>query len=139
MALTVATLTLSSGLEVANPVLILSEINNHNNVTASEKLTIQAGDPVDQQSGSQGTYALQSTSSGGNYCTYMVAVFASKAAFNAGKPAVETLKDSHSSKVFNFDLNDAAYKNMTPREAAYTHLKTDPCMAGATEVSGLNL
>ncbi|WP_412522354.1 hypothetical protein [Shewanella algae] len=135
MALTLPTISLSSGIDIANPLLVISELNVNNNASINERLEVTLA-PGDGDAVNDG-YKIVPTNHGGKGCTYMVSVFATQAAFEAGKPAVEVLRDQRSVKVFSVQLLDAAYEGMTPRQAAYAHLATQEGFVEASEVPGI--
>lgn len=121
MALTLPTISLSSGIELANSLLVISELNVSNNSSINERLEINLA-PEEGEQVNDG-YKIVTNNHGGQGCTYMVSVFADQEAFEAGKPAVEVLRDQRTTKVFSVQLADAAYEGMTPRQAAYAHLQ----------------
>ncbi|PKG73183.1 hypothetical protein CXF86_18940 [Shewanella sp. GutCb] len=120
MALTIPTLALSSGIELANPLLVISELNVNNNTSSNERLEIN-GAPGEGNAVSQG-YKVITSNHGGQGCTYMVSVFASQDAFDEGKPPVDQVREGRNVKVFSLNLAEDVYTGITPREAAYTHL-----------------
>ena len=133
MALTLPTISLSSGIDIANPLLVISELNVNNNASINERLEVSMapgeGEPVNDG------YKIVTNNHGGQGCTYMVSVFATQAAFEAGKPPVEVLRDQRSVKVFSVQLADAAYEGMEPRAAAYAHLAAQEGFGEAVVVS----
>lgn len=135
MALTIATLTLASGLSLTNPLLVISELNISNNSSESQRLDISTAPGADASAPQ--AYQLINSQHGGRGCSYLVSVFINQAAFDAGKPPVEQLKDGRATKVFSVNLDDAAYKDLTPRQAAYAHLITQPGFEAAEAVAGL--
>ena len=135
MALTLPTISLSSGIDIANPLLVISELNVNNNASINERLEVNTA-PGEGDAINDG-YKIATTNHGGKGCTYMVSVFATQVAFEAGKPPVEVLRDQRSVKVFSVQLLDAAYEGMTPRQAAYAHLATQEGFVEASEVPGI--
>lgn len=120
MAITLASLALSSGLELLNPLLVISELNVSNNTSASEHLDIinAPGEGVDVNQ----AYKVINTRHGGRGCSVIVSVFMSQAAFDAGKPPIDVLKDGRNTKVFSINLDAPEFEAMTPRQAAYAYL-----------------
>ncbi|AYV14319.1 hypothetical protein [Shewanella algae] len=137
MALTLPTISLSSGIDIANALLVISELNVNNNVSINERLEVSMA-PGEGNAINDG-YKIVTNHHGGKGCTYMVSVFATQAAFEAGKPPVEVLRDQRSVRVFNVQLEDAAYEEMEPRQAAYAHLVTQEGFAEASEVPGITV
>lgn len=137
MALTLPSISLSSGIDIANPLLVISELNVTNNASINERLEVAMA-PGEGQQVNEG-YKVVTNNHGGKGCTYMVSVFATQAAFEAGKPPVEVLRDERSVKVFSVQLADAAYDGMEPRTAAYAHLIAQPGFAGSTVVDGITV
>lgn len=137
MALILPSISLSSGIDITNPLLVISELNVNNNASINERLEVNMspgeGEPINEG------YKVVTSNHGGQGCTYMVSVFATQTAFEAGKPPVEVLRDERSAKVFSIQLADAVYEGMTPREAAYAHLVTQTSFEAATVVDGINV
>ncbi|MGB0895624.1 MAG: hypothetical protein ACPGUD_14610 [Parashewanella sp.] len=139
MALTIAKLKLESGLELTNPLIIISELNTSNNSSQSQRLEIASTPAEGQAERLNQEYSLNTSKSGGTYCNYMVSVFLNKEAFDTGKPPVEQLKDNRSIKVFSLNLDGDEYKDLTPRKAAYAHLKKQDGFVKAEEVENLEV
>ncbi|TVP08700.1 hypothetical protein [Shewanella sp. KCT] len=137
MALTLPSISLSSGIDIANPLLVISELNVTNNASINERLEVAMA-PGEGEQVNDG-YKLVTNNHGGKGCTYMVSVFATQAAFEVGKPPVEVLRDDRSVKVFSVQLADAAYDGMTPRQAAYVHLVTQEGFEQSVEVDGVSV
>ncbi len=143
MALTIAKLTLASGVELTNPLIVISDLNISNNVSQSQRLEIsQAPAPAEAEGYSQAVnqeYSINTTQSGGKHANYMVSVFLSQVAFEAGKPPVEKLHNNHQLKIFQLNLNDAQYSELDARVAAYKHLSNQEEFTDAEEVEGVTV
>lgn len=137
MSFTVASLVLSSGLELTNPMLVISELSVSNNSSSSERLDILTA-PGEGTEVSQ-SYKVIASTHGGRGCSAIVSVFKDVAAFDSGKPPVEILKDGRNTKVFSINLDDPAFAGMTPRQAAYAHIIALPEFAGAVLVEGVEV
>ncbi|MGR3970702.1 hypothetical protein [Shewanella sp. 1180_01] len=137
MSFTLPVLVLSSGLELANPLLVISELSVSNNISTHARLDIinSPGDGVNVNQ----SYKVVDTSSGGRGCSAIVSVFMNQAAFEAGKPPVDLLKDERNTKVFSINLDDPSFDGMTPRQAAYAHILALPEFDGAVLVDGVEI
>lgn len=133
MALSLPKLTLSSGVELTNPVFVIQDLS-----LSGSKTVIDRVDNASSVEGQAGAYELNSTAHEGESISYYVMVFANKKALTDAKPAVDYLKDGHSKYLFNFNKQDPDYINLTPRNAAYAHLKSHADFSAATEVTGVN-
>ncbi|WP_249552764.1 hypothetical protein [Shewanella sp. 8A] len=138
MAFTLPTITLASGLELTNPMLVISELNVSNNSSSSERLDIIAAPGGDGEAVNQ-SYKILKSQNGGCGCSAIVSVFMSQAAFDAGKPPVEIFKDGRNTKVFSINLDNPDFDGMTPRQAAYAHMIALPEFAGAVLVDGVEI
>lgn len=138
MAFTLPTIMLASGLELANPLLVISELNVSNNASISERLDIMAAPGGDGEMVSQ-SYKVLKSQNGGRGCSAIVSVFMNQAAFDAGKPPVEIFKDGRNTKVFSINLDNAGFEGMTPRQAAYAHMMALPEFESAVLVDGLEV
>ncbi|MGK4303316.1 hypothetical protein ACSMFS_05520 [Shewanella xiamenensis] len=134
MAITKAQLILSSGLVLSDPVIVISEMNIVNNSSVSERLDITSNSDESAQH-----YQIEKSTAGGNACSAICSVFMNKAAFDAGKPPVDTLKDGRSTKVFSINLDKPEFNGMTPRQAAYAHMMALPDFDGAVLVDGVDV
>lgn len=142
MAFTIAKIVLTSGLELTQPLLVISELNVSNNASLSERLDIVAAPmtPIEDSNeapDNKQSYTLLKTNHGGRGCNAIVSVFINQTAFEAGKPPVDFFKDDHNIKVFSIPLDNPEFDGMTPREAAYAHVLTLPEFDGAKVVDGL--
>lgn len=137
MSFTIPALVLSSGLELANPLLVISELNTSNNTSSSERMDIVTA-PGDGPAVNQ-SYKVITTTHGGRGCSAIVSVFKDKAAFDAGKPPIDILKDGRNTKVFSINLDEPAFDGMTPRQAAYAHILALPEFDGAVLVDGVDI
>lgn len=138
MAFTLPKITLASGLELANPLLVISELNVSNNSSISERLDIitapgGVGDAVNQ------SYKILKSQNGGRGCSAIVSVFITRNAFDAGKPPVEIFKDGRNTKVFSINLDNPDFDGMTPRQAAYAHIMALPEFEGAVLIDGVEV
>lgn len=135
MALSILTITLTSGITVKNALAVISELNVSNNVSISERLDI-VNAPTEGEAVNDNYQIVESTN-GGKAASYMVSIFMNQQAFADGKPPIEQLKDGRQTKVFSVNLLEPAYKDLTPRKSAYAHLMTQPGFESGTEVTGL--
>lgn len=138
MAFTLPTITLASGLELANAMLVISELNVSNNASISERLDIASAPGGEGESINQ-SYKLLKDTHGGRGCSAIVSVFMSQPAFDAGKPPVDIVKDGRNTKVFSINLDNPDFYGMTPRQAAYAHIMALPEFAGAVLVEGVEV
>ncbi|CAD6366750.1 hypothetical protein SHEWT2_01231 [Shewanella hafniensis] len=135
MAFTMQQLVLSSGLVLNNPLLVISELNVSNNSSLSERLDIETRNAADVNQ----SYHVISSSHGGRGCSAIVSVFMHQAAFDAGKPQVDVVKDGRNTKVFSINLDNPDFEGMTPRHAAYAHMMALPEFEGAVLVDGVDV
>jgi hypothetical protein len=135
MALLIPTLTLSSGLVLANAMAVISDLSVNNNVSTSERLDIVSspgeGEAINEY------YQVVTTNHGGKNCSYMVSIFMDEQSFMDGKPPVEQLKDGRKTKVFSVNLLEQAYKDLEPRQSAYAHLVTQPGFEDAIQAESI--
>lgn len=138
MAFTLPTITLASGLELANAMLVISELSVSNNSSLSERLDIASAPGGEGESINQ-SYKLLKDTHGGRGCSAIVSVFMSQAAFDAGKPPVDIVKDGRNTKVFSINLDNSDFDFMTPRQAAYAHIMALPEFEGAVLIDGVEV
>lgn len=138
MAFTLPKITLASGLELANPLLVISELNVSNNASISERLDIMAAPGGDGEMANQ-SYKVLKSQNGGRGCSAIVSVFMNQAAFDAGKPPVDIYKEGRNTKVFSINLDNPEFDGMTPRQAAYAHMMSLQEFAGAVLVEGVEI
>ncbi len=138
MAFTLPKITLASGLELANPLLVISELNVSNNASISERLDIMAAPGGDGEMANQ-SYKVLKSQNGGRGCSAIVSVFMNQAAFDAGKPPVDIYREGRNQKVFSINLDNPDLEGMTPRQAAYSHIMALPDFAGAVLVEGVEV
>lgn len=138
MAFTLPKITLASGLELANPLLVISELSVSNNSSSSERLDIMAAPGGDGEMANQ-SYKVLKSQNGGRGCSAIVSVFMNQAAFDAGKPPVDIYKEGRNTKVFSINLDNPEFDGMTPRQAAYAHMMSLQEFAGAVLVEGVEI
>lgn len=138
MALTLANMALASGLTLANPLIVVYELNVSNNVSRQERLEIAAtaqtgeGAPASE-------YQVTVTNGGATHGNYTVAVFMDRAAFDVGKPPVEVLRDGTRTKIYSVNLSLEEYQGMDARAAAYAHLAAQPEFEGAVVITDIEM
>lgn len=138
MAFTLPTITLASGLQLANPMLVISELSVSNNSSLSERLDITSAPGGEGEAINQ-SYKLLKDTHGGRGCSAIVSVFMNQAAFDAGKPPVDIVKDGRNTKVFSINLDNPDFDGMTPRQAAYAHIMALQEFDGAVLVDGVEV
>jgi hypothetical protein len=136
MALKVPSIALSSGLTLTNAFVVVGELNVSNNASSNERLEVVEAPGGDGAAVNQ-KYKVVSTIHGGKNGTYSASIFMDQAAFDDGRPPVESFKEGRNTKFFSVDLLDAKYVGVTPREAAYLHLMEQESFLAATEVESL--
>ncbi len=143
MALTIDSLTLASGVQLNNPLIVISDLNITNNSSQSQRLEIsQAPAPAEGEGESQAVnqeYSLNTTQSGGRYAYYVVSIFLNQQTFEQGKPPVEKWHENHTVKNFNVNLDGEAYAELEPRAAAYEHLCKQLGFTDATQAEGVKV
>jgi hypothetical protein len=137
MALFIPTITLSSGLVLANTMAVISDLSVNNNVSTSERLDIVSS-PGDGEAINE-YYQVATTNHGGKNCSYMVSIFMDEQSFMDGKPPVEQLKDGRKTKVFSVNLLADEYKDLETRDAAYAHLMKQPDFEDATQAESIEV
>ncbi len=139
MALTISTLLLASGLQLNNPLIVISELNVSNNTSTSERLdVIDAPNEGDSTLVNQ-SYSINTTNNGGRYANYMVSIFLNQDAFDQGKLPIEKWHESRQVKVFSINLNEEQYQDLTPRQSAYQHLGKQEEFIEAEEIEDLEV
>jgi hypothetical protein len=137
MALIIPTITLSSGLVLANAMAVISDLSVSNNVSTSERLDVISS-PGDGKAINE-YYQVTTTNHGGKNCSYIISIFLSEQAFNDGKPSIEQLKDGRNTKVFSLNLLADEYKDLETRDAAYAHLIKQPDFEDATQAESIEV
>jgi hypothetical protein len=135
MALLIPTITLSSGLVLANAMAVISDLSVSNNVSTSERLDVISS-PGDGEAINE-YYQVTITNHGGKNGSYMVSIFMDEQSFADGKPPVEQLKDGRQTKVFSMNLLADEYKDKSTREAAYLHLSNQERFSETSIIEGI--
>ncbi|WP_417345691.1 hypothetical protein [Ferrimonas sp.] len=120
MALIIPTITLASGITVENACLVITQLNTNN--TTSLTQTLDDENQVQEIPGGQHT------------CAYQVGIFASEQAVKDKLPPIDLLRDGRTIRVFQLNLSDPAYQDLTPRQAAYQHLQAQEGLSNSTAV-----
>lgn len=118
MSLLLDQLTLASSITVQNPCLVITQLATSNSANISESLN----DDNEVLSHEGGTH----------HCNFQLGVFASEQAVTDKLPPIDTYREGRHVKVFQLRLDDEAYVDLSPREAAYAYLLGLPEFAEAT-------
>ncbi|USD38842.1 hypothetical protein [Ferrimonas sp. SCSIO 43195] len=120
MALTIPSIELASGITLTNACLAITQLNTNN--TTSLTQTLDDHNQVQETPGGQYT------------CAFQVGIFASEQAISDQLPPVDLLRDGRTIRVFQLNLNDPEYQQMTPRQAAYQYLQSLQEFSGSSPV-----
>ncbi|WP_299001801.1 hypothetical protein [uncultured Shewanella sp.] len=119
MALNMPSIDMASGITVNNPCLVISQLSTSNNLSLSETL--------------DNSNELAIVEGGAHICTFQLSVFASEQAIGEDRPPIDQVRDGYNIHIYQIRLEDELYTDMTPREAAYSYLKTLDEYSTATE------
>lgn len=130
MAITLKQYELDAGINLSNPVFVITNMYSSKIESKEEHL--------ENTHGEEGatSYKLVENDQANLTVSYVVSVFASKEAFNVGKPSLATIADL-SGEPLVFDCKDDKYKGLTLRNAAYLHLIGLKQFANAEKVAGI--
>ena len=118
MALTIQSLSLTSGITVQTPCLAITQLATSNSTSINESLN------DDNE--------VHMVESGSHSCNFQLGIFANEQAVIDKLPPIDVFREGRHIKIFQIRLDDEPYQEMSPREAAYAYLESSPEFIEAT-------